>query len=503
MTVFRTLITSTAILAGTAAAADVTAQQVWDNWKGQMEVYGQGFTTSGEAMEGDTLVVSDVTIEMQDNDAAVLAELGDIELTENGDGTVSVSTEDSYPITVTVTPPNDDPSTINMTMSQTNMDITVSGDPEAMIYDISAEVYALSIDSLGGRVAEQAELGEAMFALRDLAGKYSVREEELTHIAYELSAGALDLDFAFTETGEDGAFSVNGELADLSTFANLVLPQGMDLEAEQPPFNDGLAVDGGYTFGDARYDFSFRADGEAGSGAATVDGGTLAFAMDKDGLSYTGEAQNVEVSVEMPSQVPFPFEASLAAYGFDLQMPLSQGDGEPRDARLAFNLTDLQVSEILWNLGDPQQVLPRDPVSIALAVDAQVTPFFDFLDPEQQQAAVMAEVPGELNGVQVTELEIKAAGAEITGDGAFTFDNEDLTTFNGVPRPEGKMSFEINGINSLIDKLVQMGLIPEEEAMMPRMMMGMFTTPAGDDKLTSTIEVNEQGHVLANGQRLR
>jgi hypothetical protein len=36
-----------------------------------------------------------------------------------------------------------------------------------------------------------------------------------------------------------------------------------------------------------------------------------------------------------------------------------------------------------------------------------------------------------------------------------------------------------------------------------RMMMGLFAVPAGDDVLTSVIEVNEQGHVLANGQRLK
>jgi hypothetical protein len=35
------------------------------------------------------------------------------------------------------------------------------------------------------------------------------------------------------------------------------------------------------------------------------------------------------------------------------------------------------------------------------------------------------------------------------------------------------------------------------------MMMGLFATPTGEDELTSTIEVNEQGHLLANGQRLQ
>jgi hypothetical protein len=68
-----------------------------------------------------------------------------------------------------------------------------------------------------------------------------------------------------------------------------------------------------------------------------------------------------------------------------------------------------------------------------------------------------------------------------------------------APRP-GKLY--INGINGLVDKLIQMGLIPEDQAMMPRMMLGMFATPVGDDMLTSTIEVNAE-YVLANGQRLR
>jgi len=38
---------------------------------------------------------------------------------------------------------------------------------------------------------------------------------------------------------------------------------------------------------------------------------------------------------------------------------------------------------------------------------------------------------------------------------------------------------------------------------MGRMMMGMFATPTGDDELTSKIEVNDEGHLIANGQRLQ
>ena len=54
-----------------------------------------------------------------------------------------------------------------------------------------------------------------------------------------------------------------------------------------------------------------------------------------------------------------------------------------------------------------------------------------------------------------------------------------------------------------MDRLVQMGLLPAEQAGMARMMMGMFTQPVGDDMLSSRIEINEAGHILANGQRIQ
>lgn len=65
------------------------------------------------------------------------------------------------------------------------------------------------------------------------------------------------------------------------------------------------------------------------------------------------------------------------------------------------------------------------------------------------------------------------------------------------------MTVNVKGANALIDKLIAMGLLPEDQAMMGRMMMGMFATPTGDDELTSKIEVNDEGHLIANGQRLQ
>ena len=94
-------------------------------------------------------------------------------------------------------------------------------------------------------------------------------------------------------------------------------------------------------------------------------------------------------------------------------------------------------------------------------------------------------------------------GAELTGEGGFTFDNSDMETFDGVPRPEGRIALGLTGANAVLDKLGELGFISPDDLMGARMMLGMFTIPAGDDSVTTTVEINEQGHVIANGQRIQ
>ena len=77
----------------------------------------------------------------------------------------------------------------------------------------------------------------------------------------------------------------------------------------------------------------------------------------------------------------------------------------------------------------------------------------------------------------------------VTGDGAFTFDSSDMQSFAPLPRPEGEASVEITGFNALLDNVVAMGLVPEQDVMGARMMMGMFARSTGDDKMETSVEV--------------
>ena len=51
-----------ALLISTAAHAELTADQVWTNWKAVTASYGQTVTAASETREGDTLVIKGLTI---------------------------------------------------------------------------------------------------------------------------------------------------------------------------------------------------------------------------------------------------------------------------------------------------------------------------------------------------------------------------------------------------------------------------------------------------------
>jgi hypothetical protein len=111
--------------------------------------------------------------------------------------------------------------------------------------------------------------------------------------------------------------------------------------------------------------------------------------------------------------------------------------------------------------------------------------------------------PGEINSLELTQLTVKAVGAEIGASGGLTFDNADLATFGGVPAPTGAINVTIKGVNALIDNLIAMGLLPEDQAMGARMMLAMFTRPGAEpDEVTSVIEFKDGG-LFANGQQLQ
>jgi hypothetical protein len=216
-------------------------------------------------------------------------------------------------------------------------------------------------------------------------------------------------------------------------------------------------------------------------------------------MTYNVNYNPFEVSVS-GAKIPLP-EVSFSVGGISttLMMPLAKSS-VPQPFLFKTALTDFAIGTAIWNLIDPAEILPRVPASLVIDVAGLGNWFVDIFDPE---VTASDDIPGEIHALSISEVLLELAGARLEAQGNFTFDNNDLTTFEGMPRPTGALDITLIGVNTLVDRLVQMGLLPADQAMGLRMMSGMILRPGnGEDTLVSKIEISPDGRVLANGQAL-
>ena len=485
------------------ALADVTAQEVWQNYKATTADMGVDMT----AVEKSTtsgLEVRDIVmrLELSEDEGRVRIEVPELTFTDSGDGTVEVTLPEVMPIDVTMHPADDEVDTVEITLehAHTGFSTVVSGSPEAMKYSYSAaeseaRVTRVVVDD------EPMDVGRAMVRMEALAGVSEVVRGAMRRYDQAVTVDVVSYDFDITAPeGETGQAKLAGKLSELSYDSEWRVPEGPDYRDDMAAaLNAGLSMGGTLSYGAGESSFSVDAEGEHSEGTSRSDGGALEFALSRDGLAYGLSARNVAVEIAS-SEAPFPIAVSFDELGVDLEMPVSASE-EPQDIGLKLLLSGLAVPEQVWAMVDPGGRLPRDPAMLRLDLGASGILAEDVMDAEEMED--LDSPPGELRNARVNALELSAAGVELTGDGAFTFDNSDLDTFDGMPRPEGKLSLRLTGAHALLDKLVEMGMVPEDQVSGMRMMLGLFAKPAGDDVLTSDIEVTPDGKVLANGERLK
>lgn len=485
-----------AILSAGAVQADVTAADVWANWQEVLSIYGEsGVTIGAEETTSDSVTVSGLSMEMSDDEFAMSADLGTLVFQEQGDGTVAITMAENYPMTMK----GEDGTVIGMSIRQSGMALVASGTADDIIYDMSADTYVFQIDDVTS--PEGPVKADVRFAMNDVSGTYNVNVGDLRNLAYTVSTGSVDILADVADPESNGAFLLSGKINGLAVNADMALP--LDTSDPEAMFNNGLSFDAQYSYDDSGYLFEFD-DPEGGSnGTGTISTGPAQIAgnMDMAMMGYDTLINDFAATVTS-SDMPFPVSFAMGQLGTGFTMPLQKTD-TPEDFAISLNLSEVSVNEEIWMMVDPGNALSHEPATMKLDLTGTAKLFFDILDPDQADAMAMAAQPGELHSLNLNDLTLAIAGALITGEGAFTFDNTDMETFDGVPRPEGSATVNIKGANALIDKLVGMGLLPEDQAMMGRMMMGMFARTVGDDELTSTIEVNAEGHVLANGQRIQ
>lgn len=511
MSLARTFMATTAVglsLLATAASADLTAQDVWGDWHAYIE--GMGYSvTATETTSGSTLAVNDIAIASGESadTGAITLRIGSLQFVESGDGSVDVVMPDSMPMTISIAEKGVNKNTqVEILYTQSGQKMTASGDPAAMTYTYTADNFGLALTALtvDGEVLDNTA---ARFTLKgdELASRTNVAVGATRSYAQSMQIGSAAYEVFFKEPDDVEAMSITSTLGALSFTGTSTLPEG-SMPARQdltPLIAAGFAFDGMFDTKETETQIEITSeDGTSRlkTGSATS---TLAVAMGADGIRYDVNADQVQMGGQLAG-LPFPLFIEMAKYGFALRAPLTRSD-EPQDFKLAFNMTDFTMSDIIWALFDASGQLPRDPATLALDLSGKARILVDNLTPQSaEQLAESGPAPAEVNALKIERLLIDALGAKVEATGDLTFDNTDTTTMAGFPKPVGDIDINIAGANGLMDKLTAMGMLPAEQAMGARMMLGMFAVPgATPDTLTSKIEFNAAGQILANGQRIR
>jgi len=490
-----------------AAMADVTAEQVWADWRDYMSDAGYQ-VNAVDTRSGDTLTVSDLVMSMAipEDDSTVTMSMGDMAFVDRGDGTVSIELPQDLPIGITVTGPEGEEADVGLNYATRGMSVVVSGDPGDMSYTYSAANLKMTLESLAveGNQVDLAKFGTAWLEIAEIAGSTQMVVGDLRQSTQKVTTGALSYLVDFNEPdGGDGRIVVKGGADSMDFRGTLSLPPELDVTQMVQMLESGFALDAQFMIENGATDFSFKGDGEIAQGSSRSATAGLHVAMGLAGMSYGLQSTGVELSMA-GSDLPFPVEVAMAETAVGVKVPL-MADETPQAFDLGLTLGDFTMSDMLWGIFDPAGQLPRDPATVAVDLSGTVRLLADLMDPEQMMAVdAGAAPPGEIETLDIKGLTLRVAGAELTGKGGFTFNNDDLETYDGMPAPDGEVNLMLVGGNALLDKLVAMGLVPEDQAGGMRMMMGLFAVPGdGEDTLESRIEVKPDGQILANGQRIK
>lgn len=481
------------------ALADVTAADVWSNQQNYYDAMGVKLNGT---LSGDQLTNPEINVILPMGIASFQITADAVTMTENGDGSVTVTYPSPMNVSLVGGVQGEGTASGNLTLTHDGYTIIATGEPGDITYDIDAQNLRMEIGDVSLDGANTAEFSvEGFVEMASWVGTAQVTEGDLITRSTTVDTGETDVDLTFSVDGAQSRSTQNSQ--PVRTVGSIALPAGgSDIMNLSAAVRNGLNVNIETTGGETTSLSETTIDGGSTIRQITHTGPqTAAFTFNEDGFQAVGEADGFDMTMTDPTMFPGDLEFSVDSVTANYDVPLNASE-EPQDFRVATSLTGFTMGDTIWDLFDPEGQLPRDPAEISFDVTGMGTNGTDLLD-----IMAMSQMFGppaiEIDEVTIENLRIAAVGAEVMAQGAMTFDWTDFQTIPGIARPEGKVTVNLNGANALMDKLSAMGLIPEEDLMMPRMMMGMFSTPVGDDMLETVLEVNSEGHVLANGQRIQ
>ncbi|MCU0826814.1 MAG: DUF2125 domain-containing protein [Tabrizicola sp.] len=492
----------------------LTAEEVWADWT-RLAALGDVAITASTQRQGDRLVVTDIAIPVGPPEDQADLMLERIELVDLPDDTVSVVLPPSFPVTFKLRAPDPDFELVTLLASAPDFSLIVSGIGDQAAFDLKAPSLALSLKEIVPALQAN-EKAEVSLALADLSVEHRMDLVSASKsLSTKVSLGVVHGDALIHDEVADGPIELTVDLAGLAGSLDFFIPATLDearlgdLDAEQNPLPillaglaDGFLMRGearfeGYTVlakgGDQSQEFTVEYSSEAGSASAWLDKVSAGYEL------ALGKTQSVMQGLPDTGLRTL----SLGFDEFDYGLSIGIGDlVSPQEVRFHSQLANLTLPPEIWQLIDPTGAIQGTPMSYAIDVLGRYALAPEMLNPDWEHDPA-AFPPVDLVDVTLTELSLNGLGVALAGEGALTFDETDLQTYEGLPAPDGKVTLTATGVNALIDRLVAAGQIPADELTAFRMGL-MFIAKAGaePDSLTSEVEFRDKGFYL-NGVKLR
>ncbi|MEJ6391098.1 DUF2125 domain-containing protein [Gymnodinialimonas ulvae] len=492
MTRFSFSLSTLALLAATPAFAETLAADLWAEWQAQAELTGQ--SVSATVTETETgLTLSNFTTTAEEDGFSTRGAIDEIEMTENSDGTVSVTYSELYSTTFTFeVDAGDPPANIELQLRHEGLDLQVSGEPGNRTYTYAADRLTLTDGAIWGGGGEPPTIDLDM-VISDMASTYSVTGDTPETMRFDSTGRIGRMQMALEvlpppgETGRLKMGMVMGAAQGTSAGTFLSLAALSEADGALP---DGLDLNGTTSYDSFALEFEFVDVDEQFAITYTNAGGRLGFGMSETEISYEIAGQGMQTRISA-MDLPVPIDLSVASSEATIAVPLSAGDA-PQDVMARIAYEDIALGDSLWAMIDPTNAIPRDPASLILDATGQVQLFVDLIsiDPE-----TMTGPPGELRGLSVNELRLDVGGAELSGTADVSFAPGQL-----IPMPAGAADLQLSGGNALLDALIAGGMVPAEQGAFVRGMANAFARPgAAPDTLETSIEFGEDGSITANG----
>ncbi|KPA21144.1 hypothetical protein shim_26090 [Shimia sp. SK013] len=516
-------LTATAILAAlpaTWAQADVTAMDVWENMRAHAAVFGGNLAARLEETE-DGLKASIITYRTslkvpEDGIGSRPLHVADIEISlpdllfaEASDGSVTLHVPENRPIVFDFATEHDFAASIPISVETLKMKARAVGEPGAITYGYTTPRlrFALKFSATDTTI----EAAHSMPAVT-LASEYSdvdiqthLTEGDLLKVASTVRVAKTQMRTEIIPPSGLKQITI-ATSTDQSGSYDIAYPKRLSLISLADSIDRGFSVSMSNSLASFKQtETEIDDNGETHSSVSVSAGRTdTAFSLNSEGLFVEANAVDGRIHAAMMDVLPMPIEVAADQMSLTLNLPLSKAN-TPAPFAYETTLSGLTLGGDLWSAFDPMTELPRDPASLAIDLSGTLTHKVDWLNflavPHAMDA--LTSLPIEPHDVLINALTLDAAGANLAANGAFSFDLDDMQTYAGMPRPDGQISVDVQGLDGLLDALIAIGLLPENQAMGVRMMLGGFAKSVGEDHLTSTIEMTPSGQILANGQRLK